>query len=268
MAMYAIGDVQGCYDGLQRLLEKLKFDPPDDGLWFVGDLVNRGPDSLGVLRLVQQLGDHAVTVLGNHDLHLLALANGAEGPRPRNTLQPILAAPDRDELIDWLRRRPLAHFEEGFLLVHAGILPEWDVATALSLASEVEAALRAADYKTFLASLYGNEPVRWDDTLRGIDRLRTIINVLTRMRMLTSDGALDFAYKGHPDEAPRNLTPWFEPPRASGSTAIVFGHWSALGLMLLSDLVALDSGCVWGRQLSAVRLEDRALFQVDCDRPG
>ena len=268
MATYAIGDVQGDYPALQTLLDKIEFDQTDDTLWFVGDLVNRGPDSLGVLRFVKQLGDRAITVLGNHDLHLLALASGAEGPRQRDTLQPILAAPDRDELIDWLRQRPLAYFEEGFLLVHAGILPAWDVATALNLASEVEAALRAADYKTFLASLYGNQPVRWDDTLRGLDRLRIIINVLTRMRMLTSDGALDLAFKGRPDDAPRELTPWFDLPRASGSTALVFGHWSALGLLMRADLLALDSGCVWGRQLSAVRLEDRALFQIDCDKCG
>ena len=267
MATYAIGDVQGDYAALQKLLEEIEFDRANDTLWFVGDLVNRGPDSLSVLRFVKQLGERAVTVLGNHDLHLLALANSAEQPRQRDTLQSILAAPDRDELIEWLRRRPLAHFEEGFLLVHAGILPEWDVATALSLASEVEAALRAADYKTFLANLYGNQPARWDATLRGFERLRLTINVLTRMRMLTADGALDFEYKGHPDEAPRDLTPWFELPRASGSTAVVFGHWSALGLVLRADSIALDSGCVWGRQLSALRLEDRALFQVGCSKP-
>lgn len=268
MAIYAIGDVQGDYAALQDLLEKIEFNRTDDTLWFVGDLVNRGPDSLGVLRFVQQLGDRAISVLGNHDLHLLAFASGAEEPRQRDTLQPILTAPDRDELIDWLRQRPLAYFEEGFLLVHAGLLPEWDVPTALDLAAEVEAALRAPDYKTFLADLYGNEPARWQAGLRGIERLRLTINVLTRMRMLSNDGALDFDYKGHPDEAPRDLTPWFELPRASGSTAVVFGHWSALGLMLRDDLLALDSGCVWGRQLSAVRLEDRALFQVDCDRPA
>ena len=267
MATYAIGDVQGDYAALQGLLEKFEFNRDEDTVWFVGDLVNRGPDSLGVLRFVKDLGDRAITVLGNHDLHLLAFASGAEGPRQRDTLQPILSAADRDELIDWLRERPLVHFEEGFLLVHAGILPEWDLATVLDLAAEVEAALRAPDYQTFLAGLYGNEPKRWDARLRGIDRLRLTINVLTRMRMLGDDGALDFAYKGHPNEAPRDLTPWFELPRASGSTAIVCGHWSALGLMLRDDLVALDSGCVWGRQLSAVRLEDRALFQVDCDRP-
>lgn len=268
MAIYAIGDVQGDYAALQDLLEKIEFNRTDDTLWFVGDLVNRGPDSLGVLRFVQQLGDRAISVLGNHDLHLLAFASGAEEPRQRDTLQPILTAPDRDGLIDWLRQRPLAYFEEGFLLVHAGLLPEWDVPTALDLAAEVEAALRAPDYKTFLADLYGNEPARWQAGLRGIERLRLTINVLTRMRMLSNDGALDFDYKGHPDEAPRDLTPWFELPRASGSTAVVFGHWSALGLMLRDDLLALDSGCVWGRQLSAVRLEDRALFQVDCDRPA
>lgn len=268
MATYAIGDVQGDNAALQRLLKKFKFDRADDMLWFVGDLVNRGPDSLGVLRFVKDLGDRAITVLGNHDLHLLAFASGAEGPRQRDTLQPILSATDRDELIDWLRERPLAYFEEGFLLVHAGILPEWDLATVLDLAAEVEGALRAPDYQTFLAALYGNAPARWDAGLGGVDRLRLTINVLTRMRMLGDDGALDFAYKGHPDEAPRDLTPWFELPRASGSTAIVFGHWSALGLMLRDDLLALDSGCVWGRQLSAVRLEDRALFQVDCDGPA
>lgn len=268
MATYAIGDVQGDNAALQRLLKKFEFDHADDTLWFVGDLVNRGPDSLGVLRFVKDLGDRATTVLGNHDLHLLALASGAQAPRQRDTLQPILAAADRDELIDWLRQRPLAYFEEGFLLVHAGILPEWDLPTALGLAAEVEAALRAPDYKTFLADLYGNAPARWDAGLRGLDRLRLTINVLTRMRMLSDDGALDFDHKGRPDEAPRELTPWFELPRASGSTAVVFGHWSALGLMLRDDLIALDSGCVWGRQLSAVRLEDRALFQIDCDRPA
>lgn len=268
MAIYAIGDVQGCYHSLQRLLEKLKFDPADDTLWLVGDLVNRGPDSLGVLRFVKNLGERAITVLGNHDLHLLAFASGAEATKQRDTLQQVMTAPDRDELLEWLRFRPLAYYNEGFLLVHAGILPEWDAPTVLSLAAEVETELRAPGYRTFLAGLYGNEPATWSASLSGIDRLRTIVNALTRMRFLRPDGSMDFSYKGNPDEAPRELTPWFDLPRASGSTAIVFGHWSALGLVLRPDAIALDSGCVWGRQLSAVRLEDRALFQVDCDTPG
>lgn len=268
MSIYAIGDVQGHFEGLQRLLEKIKFEPGDDFLWFVGDLVNRGPDSLAVLRLVKGLGKSAITVLGNHDLHLLAFASGAEAPKQRDTLQQVIGAPDRDELLDWLRFRPLAYYDDGFLLVHAGILPEWDAAFTLSLAAEVESALRAADYPRFLAELYGNEPSAWQPALFGTDRLRVIVNALTRMRFLRNDGSMDFSFNGPPDEAPRDLTPWFELPRASGSTAIVFGHWSALGVLLRPDLIALDSGCVWGRQLSAVRLEDRALFQVACDRPG
>ena len=267
MATYAVGDLQGCFEPLERLVESIGFDPARDRLWFVGDLVNRGPDSLRCLRFVRSLGPAAVTVLGNHDLHLVCVAEGIERARKRDTLDDVLAAPDRDELVAWLRTRPLMHVEEGFALVHAGLLPPWSVARARALAAEVEARLRGPDYRSLLARMYGDEPDRWSEDLGGIERLRVVINAMTRMRVIDRDGAMVLGFKGEPGEASDAWTPWFDAPgRASGEHTVVFGHWSALGLTLRPDVIGLDSGCVWGRSLSAVRLEDRALFQVPC--PG
>jgi len=270
VAVYAIGDLQGCFEPLERLVAKIGFDPGRDRLWFVGDLVNRGPDSLRCLRFVKSLGAAAVTVLGNHDLHLVCVAEGVEKGKRRDTLDAVLEAPDRDELVAWLRRRPLMHVEDGKVLVHAGLLPEWTVAKALALAGEVEAALRGPDYRAFLARMYGDEPDRWRDELAGVDRLRVITNAMTRLRVVDEDGAMVLRYKGEPGEASDAWTPWFDVPgRRSRGHPVVCGHWSALGLCIREDLLALDSGCVWGRSLTAIRLEDRKLFEVRCpEREG
>ncbi len=265
MATYAIGDVQGCYDELRRLLDLTGFDAARDRLWFVGDLVNRGPQSLDTLRFVRGLGASAITVLGNHDLHLLVLAQGLAKARQDDTLDGVLAAPDREALLDWLRALPLLHLEHGLVMVHAGLLPQWSVATARALADEVETALRGARYREFLAQLYGSEPAAWDDALAGADRLRVIVNAMTRMRFCTPQGVMDFHAKGETAAAPPGFMPWFDVPgRASGGHAVICGHWSALGLQLRPDLLAIDSGCVWGGALSALRLEDRRVFQVPC----
>lgn len=269
MATYAIGDLQGCFEPLERLLSRIAFDGTRDRLWFVGDLVNRGPDSLACLRFVKRLGDAAVTVLGNHDLHLLCVAEGVEAARRRDTLAAVLEAPDRAELVEWLRMRPLFHAEGGFAMVHAGLLPQWSIEEARSLAAEVEAVLRGGGYLDFLDRLYGDEPARWSDSLRGMDRLRVIVNAMTRLRVCAADGAMALAYKGEPGESSEGWIPWFDMPgRRSREHTVVFGHWSALGLRTRPDLLSLDSGCVWGRALTAVRLEDRALFQVDCPAPA
>lgn len=265
MATYAIGDLQGCYQAFCRLLEKIAFDPAHDRLWLVGDLVNRGPQSLEVLRHVRALGAAAVCVLGNHDLHLLMLAEGCSKARADDTLQPILDARDRDALLDWLRRRPLLHQENGYVMVHAGLLPQWSVAQAQSLAHEVEQALRAepAAYREFLANLWGSEPAHWQDELEGWPRLRVIVNALTRLRFCSLDGEMELQTKGETAAAPAGYLPWFAVPgRLSADHVLVTGHWSALGLRQEAHHLALDTGCLWGRQLTAVRLEDRALFQV------
>ncbi|MGZ5036803.1 MAG: symmetrical bis(5'-nucleosyl)-tetraphosphatase [Usitatibacter sp.] len=268
MATYAIGDLQGCYEPLARLVDSLRFDPSADRLWFVGDLVNRGPDSLRCLRFVKSLGEAAVTVLGNHDLHLVCVAEGVEKRRKRDTIDDVLQAPDRDELVHWLRHRPLMHAEGGFALVHAGLLPPWSVDRARALASEVEERLRGPGYRSLLEKMYGDEPDRWDDSLGGIERLRVIVNAMTRLRVCTPEGAMALGFKGEPGDAHPGLTPWFDVPgRASAAHTVVFGHWSALGLVDRPNLVGLDSGCVWGRSLSCVRLSDRRLFQVPCP-PG
>ena len=231
----------------------------------MGDLVNRGPDSLECLRFVKSLGESAVTVLGNHDLHLMCVAEGVEKRRKRDTLEEVLAAPDRDELLDWLRQRPLLHVEGGYALVHAGLMPEWSVPRARELAAEVEKRLRGRDYRKLLERMYGDKPARWDDDLEGFDRLRVVINAMTRLRVLDESGAMVLAYKGEPGEARSDWTPWFDVPgRASRDHVVVCGHWSALGLEIRADLMSIDSGCVWGRSLSAVRLEDRRVIAVDC----
>jgi bis(5'-nucleosyl)-tetraphosphatase (symmetrical) len=265
MATIAIGDVQGCYDQLMRLLERCGYDERRDRLWFVGDLVNRGPQSLATVRFVKGLGARAVTVLGNHDLSLLAVAEGIRRPHAVDTFGDILAADDREELLDWLRGRSMMHAGEGYAMVHAGLLPQWSVGQALALAREVEQALRGPGYREFLRQMYGNEPVRWHDQLAGIDRLRIIVNAMTRMRLTTADGTLEFSHKLGLERVPPGYMPWYDvPARASRGTTILFGHWAALGLLQRDDVVGLDSGCVWGRALSALRLADRRLFQCDC----
>ena len=257
--------MQGCYEPLARLVDALDFDPARDRLWFTGDLVNRGPDSLACLRYVKGLGAAAVTVLGNHDLHLMCVAEGVERRRKRDTLDDVLEAPDREELLSWLRTRPLFHLEDGVALVHAGLLPEWTVERARALAGEVEARLRGSGYRGLLERMYGDEPDRWDDALEGIDRLRVIINAMTRLRVCDAHGAMVLRFKGEPGEAPHGWTPWFDGQgRASRDHAIVCGHWSALGVVQRRDLVSLDSGCVWGRALTAVRLADRRLYETSC----
>jgi bis(5'-nucleosyl)-tetraphosphatase (symmetrical) len=265
MATIAIGDVQGCYDQLMRLLERAAYDERRDVLWFVGDLVNRGPRSLETLRFVKGLGERAVTILGNHDLALLVVAERVKKPHTGDTFDAILAAPDRDELVAWLRRQKLLHTEGGWTMVHAGLMPQWSLAQAQALAREAEQALAGPRYREFLDHLYGNEPYAWHDDLAGYDRLRVIINAMTRMRIVGAEGALEFKHKTGLADLPRGYVPWYDVPgRASRDARIIFGHWAALGLLQRDDVTCLDTGCVWGRELSALRLEDRRLFQRDC----
>ena len=265
MSTYAVGDVQGCYDELRRLLDSVSFDPANDTLWLVGDLVNRGPKSLETLRYASSLGDRAVTVLGNHDLNLLAVAEGLRKPHRGDTIDIIMQAPDRDELLRWLRTRKLMHADAGYAMVHAGLPPQWSIARALELAGEVEAALRGPDHVGLLKNMYGNAPTAWDDALSGYDRLRVIVNAMTRLRLCDAHGNMNFTHKEAPVDVPPGYMPWFDVPgRASADTPIVCGHWAALGLVLRDDLLSIDTGCVWGRELSALRLEDRRLAQCDC----
>ena len=269
MAVYAVGDIQGCYDPFRELLDAIRFNPDKDTLWLTGDLVNRGPKSLKTLRYVKAMGDSVVTVLGNHDLHLLALAAKQLSNGDRfESLQKILKAKDSDELLHWLRHRPLAHYDESMdtLLVHAGTHPDWTAQQTLARAAEVEAELSGDEFKSLLGNMYGNTPADWSGKLKGYERLRFIINCLTRMRMMTNKMRLNMSHSGPPYRARKNLVPWydFEDPAWSG-TRIVFGHWSALGLVVLPDLVSLDTGCVWGRQLTAVRIDKRVprVIQVE-----
>lgn len=270
MATYAIGDIQGCHAAFARLLEAIDFAPSRDRLWLVGDLVNRGPQSLAVLRQVKALGAAAVTTLGNHDLHLLAVAEGFRKPHRGDTLDEILEAPDRAGLLDWLRRCNMMHVEGEYALVHAGLLPQWTTDHALELAREVEAALRGQRFREFLAHMYGNHPDRWSEALKGVDRLRVAVNAMTRMRVCTPEGVMDFGFKGTPEDVPSGYVPWFAvPERLSRDRTVICGHWSALGLRREKRLLALDTGCLWGGTLTAVRLEDRRLYQVSCARlPG
>jgi bis(5'-nucleosyl)-tetraphosphatase (symmetrical) len=265
MPTYAIGDLQGCLAPLLRLLDEVKFDPAADRVWFVGDLVNRGPDSLAVLRFVRSLGAAAVSVLGNHDLHLLALAAGHGRAHRGDTLDAVLAAPDCAELLDWLRSRKLAWLEGGYLMVHAGVLPQWTPEDAMQCAAEAEAVLQGPDYREFFARMYGNAPAEWDPGLVGVERLRVIVNAMTRLRYCSMAGEMEFHHKGAPGTQPAPWMPWFEVPgRKTASVALVIGHWSTLGLVNRPDLIALDTGCLWGSTLTAVRLEDRAVFSVPC----
>ena len=265
MATYAIGDIQGCFQALQLLLQKIDFDPARDRLWLVGDLVNRGPDSLAVLRWARSLGDKAVVVLGNHDLHLLAVAYGFVKPHRKDTIDQVLAAPDRDELCDWLRHQRLFYAEDDYALVHAGLLPQWSVKKAFALAHEVEQELRGKHHLDFFEHMYGNEPKAWSKDLHGMARLRMITNAMTRLRFCTPEGAMEFDHKGPPEIFPAGHLPWYEAPnRKSADATIIFGHWSALGLQVRSNLMALDTGCLWGGDLTAVRLEDRQVYQISC----
>ncbi len=256
MAIFAIGDIQGCYDELARLIDKLRFDPNRDELWFVGDLVNRGPRSVDVLRFVRGLEASSTVVLGNHDLHLLAAREHPD--RVDKYLRPILAADDADELLHWLRHQPLAHYRPDLntLMVHAGIDPAWDAQTAVRLAQEAEQMLRGAAHQEFFRVMYGDKPARWSAELTNIERIRFIINCLTRIRFCHPDRTLDFMQKGPPDKSTAPLLPWFDvPDRASGSVRVVCGHWSAIGLVQRPDVLMIDTGCVWGRELTAVRLD-------------
>ncbi len=256
-----MGDIQGCLGPLQRLLEKLRFDPARDRLWLVGDLVNRGPQSLETLRFVRSLGAAVTCVLGNHDLHLLAVRHGVRRPNPRDTLREVVDAPDGEELLDWVRHLPLLHRDPalGTTLVHAGIYPSWSLDEAASLAREVEGVLRGPRWGSLIRNMYGDRPRRWDPELSGHERARFIINAFTRMRFVGADGALDFAHTGPPGSQPAGLTPWFEVPgRASAGERIAFGHWSALPHPATPGLLALDSGCVWGNRLSAVKIDGTA----------
>lgn len=256
MAYYAIGDLQGCYDELMALLDQLRYDPEVDHLWFAGDLVSRGPGSLPCLRFVRSLGASAVTVLGNHDLSLLAAAQGFTRLNP--TLKPVLQAPDGPELLDWLRHQPLLHHDPqlDYVLVHAGLPPQWDLTEARDHAREFTSALRGPDYREVLKAMYGDHPDAWSPALEGAGRLRYIVNALTRMRYCTSEGRLDFGHKGPPGTQGASLYPWFEVPgRRSAHLRILFGHWSQVGEVKVPGVYPLDTGCVWGGALTALRLD-------------
>ena len=273
MALYAIGDVQGCDAELGRLLAALRFSPERDRLWFVGDLVNRGPSSLAVLRRVRALGGAASVVLGNHDLHLLALAHGFGKQKRDDTLSEVLAAPDCGRLIEWLAHLPLCveDLTHGLCLLHAGLSPQWDMPTARRCAREFEEALRRDPSKLF-QQMYGDEPARWEETLEGAERLRYIVNCFTRLRYVDADGRLELRAKGSPKKAQReSLIPWYDVRDARWrGTRLVFGHWSTLGFFRNTDVIALDTGCVWGGSLTALRLDvlDAAPVQVPCSSSG
>lgn len=262
MATFAIGDVHGCFATLERLLRRIGFDRRRDRLWMVGDLVNRGPRSLEVLRWACGLGDRVVAVLGNHDLHLLARALGVAAAKRRDTLEAVLAAPDRDDLLAWLRGRPLMHRQDGRVLTHAGLFPAWTVDQAEALAREVEARLRGAAAFRLLAAFGGKAPERWHAGLSGAARARVALAGFAKLRTLTAEGRMCADFSGPPHEAPRGCLPWFEAPgRKSAGAQIVFGHWAAMGLRLAPGVAALDTGCVWGRALTALRLDDGAIVQ-------
>ncbi|MGD2118739.1 MAG: symmetrical bis(5'-nucleosyl)-tetraphosphatase [Chromatiales bacterium] len=267
MSTYAIGDIQGCYDELQALLERIEFDPAQDRLWFAGDLVNRGPRSLQVLRYVKSLGDAAESVLGNHDLHLLALAYGNRSHASDSSLDEILHAPDKVELIDWLRHRPMLLRDEqlDMSVIHAGLPPQWDLATARSCAGELEQVLQSDQATAFFHDMYGNKPKLWAEDLSGIERLRFITNCFTRLRFCTAEGKLGLKFKGPPGSQEAAYLPWFDiEGRQSAGHTILFGHWSTLGLLNRNNVWSLDSGCLWGGELTALRLDDQNVFQLPC----
>ncbi|HVE49934.1 MAG TPA: symmetrical bis(5'-nucleosyl)-tetraphosphatase [Casimicrobiaceae bacterium] len=265
--LYAIGDIQGCHAEFCDLLERIDFSPRTDTLWITGDLVNRGPESLAVLREVKALGESAITVLGNHDFHLLTIAAGHHEQHRGDTLDAVLAAPDRIDLLDWLITRPLVVHEDRTLLVHAGLPPQWTPERSLALSREVEAKLASNDASRFLSVLYGDEPRRWRDDLDGDERLRVIVNACTRLRFCTSDGAMEFREKRGAAYAPAGFLPWYAQPRQSENVLIICGHWSTLGLMLTSNVAMIDTGCVWGRPLTALTLPDRRVVQVASRQP-
>ncbi|MCW8854846.1 MAG: symmetrical bis(5'-nucleosyl)-tetraphosphatase [Gammaproteobacteria bacterium] len=270
MSIYAIGDIQGCYLQLQQLLDKLNFDHANDKLWFAGDIVNRGPDSLETLRFIKSLGENAITVLGNHDLHLLAVANGRGKQGKKDTIKDVLSAPDRDELLDWLLQRPLIHYdtELDICLVHAGIYPYWTIEQSLNYASEVEDMLRSNKHHEYFHHMYGDKPPKWSEHLKGWDRLRFITNVFTRMRYCMEDGHLALKDKSAPGSQGEGHIPWFQhSQRNTGNTAIIFGHWSTLQSTDVENLYPLDTGCLWGGKLTALRIDNNELNQytsIDC----
>ncbi len=269
MATYAIGDLQGCYDSLQRLLDKIKFDESNDTLWLAGDLVNRGPDSLSTLRFIKSLGDRAVSVLGNHDLHLLAIAYGVKTTRSPD-LQRILNAEDKDELLLWLSRLPLLHHDVvlNFTLTHAGIYPLWNLKQAKDYATELEETLKN-NLAEFLNNMYGDKPDQWSESLTGFERLRFICNCFTRMRFCKNNDALDFSSNGAPGTIPENTLPWFEVPgRKTKDERILFGHWSTLGQVKKENIYPLDTGCVWGGKLTALRLDTQTPQYTSIDCPS
>jgi bis(5'-nucleosyl)-tetraphosphatase (symmetrical) len=271
MALYLIGDVQGCDAALGRLLEKIEFSASRDTLYLLGDLVNRGPESGAVLRRIMACGDSAKCLLGNHDLSLLAVAHGRRAPHRNDTMDKVLLARDRGELLEWLRWQRMAIRAHGLLMVHGGVLPQWDVTQTLMLAAEVEAALRGPGLVDFLSEMYGNEPAQWDDSLKGADRLRVIVNALTRLRFCTVEGVMDLKSSGGLGDAPPGYLPWFDVPgRKTAGATIAFGHWSTLGFLQRPDIISLDTGCVWGGALSALRLGESGarheLIQVKCQQ--
>jgi len=268
MARYAIGDIQGCYHSLMHLVEQVDFQPGRDTLWLVGDLINRGTGSLAVLRWVFAHREHVKTVLGNHDLHTIAVAHHIKPPHRFDTLSELLSAADGAELLQWLRQQPLMVLEDDFAMLHAGLYPQWRLPQARALAGEVEAVLQSPDYVSFLQQMYGNQPAAWSDALTGIDRLRAITNAFTRMRLLDADGVMEFAFKGELPDIPAGYMPWFMAPdrqSAHDTQVILFGHWSALGLYQGHGVMGLDTGCLWGRQLTAYYLETGQITQVPLD---
>jgi len=261
---YAIGDIQGCYHAFQALLERIQFNPKTDQLWLVGDLINRGSGSLEVLRWCYDHQDSLKVVLGNHDLHALVVANGIVAAHRGDTLNALLAADDSDILLHWLRHQHLAYQEDGYLMVHAGLLPQWSAEQAISYAAEVEAALQHEDYLSFLTHMYGNWPNAWSESLVGIERLRLITNAMTRIRICTEQGEMEFKFKGELQDVPNGYLPWFDVPnRATQHTQVIFGHWSALGLQQRENLYALDTGCLWGGKLTAMNIHSKQIIQVD-----
>jgi bis(5'-nucleosyl)-tetraphosphatase (symmetrical) len=267
MGLYLIGDVQGCDRALEALLDTINFSPSRDTLYLLGDLVNRGPASLAVLRRLQALGDAAQCILGNHDLHALAVAAGVQTVGRGDTLSELLAAPDAAQLLDWLRQRPMGLYEHGILMVHAGVLPQWNATQTIAACAKVELALRQKDYADLLRDMYGNTPAQWHVDLQGMPRLRISINALTRIRFCSAEGAMEFATKDGIGAAPAGMMPWFDVPgRKTADVTVAFGHWSTLGLINRPDLIALDTGCVWGGCLSAMRIDGgrREVVQVQC----
>jgi bis(5'-nucleosyl)-tetraphosphatase (symmetrical) len=268
MAVYAIGDIQGCFSELEQLLDKINFNAAQDQLWFVGDLVNRGPQSLETIQYIRTLGNAAKCVLGNHDIHLIACHAGVQSCKPKSSLNPILQHPQADEIVNWLRFQPLLHHDSklNWSMVHAGLIPQWDLTTALSCANEVEAQLRSNHYIKFLDHAYGDSPNIWDSELSKRDRWRVILNAFTRLRLCDKHGAMNFSYKGPLGKQDKHLHAWFDIDRKSEDMNIVFGHWSALGLKQTHNLLGLDTGCLWGNQLTAARIDSNSvtLHQIEC----